>query len=346
MSVQITDCTIRDGGYLLNKDSSPDFVKAVLKGLAEAGIDFVETGFLQDRVGGESIVYRDLEDAGKYLPEEAAGTNFLGFCDNSRYSVENLGRRSEKTLEWLRISFAKHECAAALRFSAEAKKKGYQIQFNPMDALGYSEEEREQLIYEVNKIKPGVLSIVDTFGAMHLDDLAAIFKQADSLLDKDIKIGLHSHDNLGLSCALVELMAMLAANTERDIVVDGSLYGMGRGAGNAATEAIASFLNKRCGKHYDIPVLLETIETHIKPLRSKAGWGYDLPMFICGAARAHVDNAYFLQNHTDCPIKDMYAVINAMPEAQRTRYGPNYSKSDFTDLQGAYNAYKGTERGQ
>ena len=58
MSVQITDCTIRDGGYLFNKNFAPEFVKGIMKGLAEAGIDYVETGFLQKNVTGESLVYR------------------------------------------------------------------------------------------------------------------------------------------------------------------------------------------------------------------------------------------------------------------------------------------------
>lgn len=342
MSIQITDCTIRDGGYLLNKNSDPDFVKAVMKALAGAGIDFVETGFLQDNAGAESIVYHNLEDAGKYLPAEPGSTNFLGFCDNSRYSVENLSSCGKNSLKWLRISFAKYELNSALWFCSEAKKKGYQVQFNPMDTLGYSEEEREQLIYEVNKMKPDVLSIVDTFGAMHLDDLSAIFSQVDSLLDRDIKIGLHSHDNLGLSCGLAELMVMMAGRVKRDIVIDGSLYGMGRGAGNAATELLADFLNKRCNKHYNISILLETIEKYIKPLRNNIHWGYDLPMFICGTRHSHIDNVYFLQNNTDCTSRDMYTLIGIMPESHRTRYGPNYIKSNFAYLQNIYDVYKET----
>ena len=50
MGVQITDCTIRDGGYLLNKNSKPDFIKGIMKGLVDAGIDYVETGFLQKNI--------------------------------------------------------------------------------------------------------------------------------------------------------------------------------------------------------------------------------------------------------------------------------------------------------
>ena len=70
MSVTITDCTIRDGGYLFNKNSDPEFVKGIMKGLADAGINFVETGFLQTNVTEETLVYKDSVDARRYLPED------------------------------------------------------------------------------------------------------------------------------------------------------------------------------------------------------------------------------------------------------------------------------------
>ena len=79
MSVQITDCTIRDGGYLFNKNSAPEFVKGIMKGLAEAGIDYVETGFLQKNVTGESLVYKDSGDVIKYLPDNRRNTQFWDF---------------------------------------------------------------------------------------------------------------------------------------------------------------------------------------------------------------------------------------------------------------------------
>lgn len=340
MSVQIADCTIRDGGYLLNKNSAPDFVKGILKGLAEAGIDFVETGFLQDEVNGESIVYHNSKDVKKYLPQQSKSTNYLGFCDNSRYSDINLDKCDGESFNWLRISFAKHEIDDSLEFCLAAKKKGYKVQFNPMDSISYTFEEREQLIKKVNNIKPAVFSIVDTFGAMYLDDLSEIFKQVDDLLDKDIKIGLHSHDNLGLSCALAEQMIMQAEESNRDVVVDGSLFGMGRGAGNASTELLADFLNKKYGKNYNIPILLDTIDRYIMPLKKKVHWGYDLPMYICGSGHSHVDNVYFLQNQYNCSASEMYNLISRLTLSQRTRYGTNYSKMDFSDLQKLYEKMK------
>lgn len=340
MSVQITDCTIRDGGYLFGKNSKPEFVRGIMKGLADAGIDFVETGFLQTNVTGETLVYKDSVDARKYLPEDRKTTQFLGFCDNSRYSLDKLDDYDGKSFKWLRISFAQHEIDASLEFCAGAMKKGYLVQFNPMDSISYADEARAALVEKVNKVKPASFSIVDTFGAMDMRDLAHIYKQVDSLLDKEIKIGLHSHDNLGLSCALAERMIELAEESGRDIIVDGSLFGMGRGAGNAKTELLADYINKHCNGRYDLQKLLLTIDTYITPVLGETHWGYDLPMYVCGTKHSHVDNVYHLKKSYDCTTNEMYDLVEALTPQQRTRYGTGYSKTDFSTLDGIYENYK------
>lgn len=340
MSIQITDCTIRDGGYLFNKNSDPQFIKGIMKGLAEAGIDFVETGFLQTNVTGESLVYANSVDACQFLPDDRKKTEFLGFCDNSRYSINELDNYDGKSFKWLRISFAQHEIDAALKFCADAQEKGYFVQCNPMDSISYSDEDRALLVAKVNKVKPASFSIVDTFGAMYMTDLVHIFRQVDSLLDKDIKIGLHSHDNLGLSGALAERMIELAEESGRDIIIDGSLFGMGRGAGNAKTELLADYINKHCNGKYDIQKLLLTIDTYITPVLNDIHWGYDLPMYICGTKHSHVDNVYYLKKQFGCTANEMYDVIESLSPQQRTRYGTGYSKTDFSVIDKAYKEYK------
>lgn len=339
MSIQITDCTIRDGGYLLNKNSDPAFVRGIMKGLAEAGIDFVETGFLQTKVTGETLVYANSVDARKYLPEDRGRTNFLGFCDNSRYSLADLDDYDGKSFKWLRISFAQHEIDDAIKFCDGAQKKGYIVQFNPMDSISYTDEARAELIKKVNEVKPGSFSIVDTFGAMDMLDLVHIFKQVDSLLDKSIKIGLHSHDNLSLSCALAERMIELAEESGRDVAVDGSLFGMGRGAGNAKTEILADYINKHCGGNYDLQKLLLTIDAYITPILSEIHWGYDLPMYVCGTKHSHVDNVYHLSKKYGCTANEMYDIVEKLTPQQRIRYGKGYSKTDFSVLDKAYEDY-------
>lgn len=340
MSVKITDCTIRDGGYLFNKNSNPEFIKGIMKGLSEAGIDFVETGFLQTNVTDDSLVYLNSIEVRKYLPEDRGLTNFLGFCDNSRYSINELDDYDGKSFKWLRISFAQHEIDEALKFCSDAMRKGYIVQFNPMDSISYTDESRAELLYKVNKVKPGSFSIVDTFGAMDMCDLVHIFRQVDSILDKEIMIGLHSHDNLGLSCALAERMIELADECGRDIIVDGSLFGMGRGAGNAKTELLADYINKHCGGNYDIQKLLLTIDTYITPVLDSIKWGYNLPMFVCGTKHSHVDNVYHLIKKFSCTANEIYDVIEKMSPQQRTRYGKGYSKTDFSIVDEIYEEYR------
>ncbi len=340
MSIQISDCTIRDGGYLTNKNFTPKFINGVIEGLVKAGIDYIETGFLQNRTNGEPIVYGNSKDVRQYIPCNKGQTEFVGFCDNSRYSIYNLDDCDGKSFDRLRISFAKHEQKEALKFCKAAKDKGYHVFVQPMDAPGYTTEERREMIKEVNEILPEAFSIVDTFGIMHLDDLHSIFKQVDELLDKKIKIGLHTHNNLNLSCALAEQLIVSAVESERNVVIDGSLLGMGRGAGNACTEVIANYLNTRYGKQYDIPALIDTVEKYIIPLKKTVKWGYDIPMFICGCESSHVDNVYYLEKNTDCTSKEIYEILNMMDVSKRKRYGNNYSKNDFSILQKAYDDYK------
>lgn len=340
MSVQITDCTIRDGGYLFNKNSKPEFIKGIMKGLADAGIDFVETGFLQKEVTGDTLVYGNSVDARRYLPIDRKNTQFLGFCDNSRYSLERLDEYDGKSFKWLRISFAQHEIDEAIAFCRGAMKKGYYVQFNPMDSISYTDAARAALIEKVNEVKPASFSIVDTFGAMDMMDLKHIFCQVDKVLDRGIKIGLHSHDNLGLSCALAERMIELADERGRDIIVDGSLFGMGRGAGNAKTELLADFINKHCDGHYNIQKLLETIDNYITPVLTNVHWGYDLPMYVCGTMHSHVDNVYHLKKKYNCTANDIFNIINRLTPQQRTRYGKGYSKTDFSVLDDVYGNYR------
>ena len=340
MSVKIADCTIRDGGYLLGKNSSSEFIKGIVGGLVESGIDFVETGFLQSNSNGETLVYSNSTDAIKYIPKCCKKSSFIGFCDNSRYSIEKLDSCTGDSFTWIRISFAKHEMHDAIVFCKEIIEKGYSVQFNPMDALSYSVSERNELIEAINSIEPNVVSIVDTFGAMDMIDLREIFRQFDKSLNSSIAIGLHSHDNLGLSCALAEYMIELSCDTDRDVVVDGSLFGMGRGAGNAKTEIIANYINKHVENKYNIEVLIDTIEKYIEPLMTDISWGYNLPMFICGSKHAHVDNVYYLKEHYGCNSTEIYNVINSLSIQQRIRYGINYRKDDFSILDDAYKKYK------
>ena len=74
----------------------------------------------------------------------------------------------------------------------------------------------------------------------------------------EIKVGYHAHNNFQLGFSNAK--TFLAANTERDILADGTLYGMGKSAGNAPLELLMMFMNEKLGRGYDITQALEAID--------------------------------------------------------------------------------------
>lgn len=334
MNILLNDCTLRDGMYLLEKNPPASFVTAVMHALQAAGIELFENGFLQSTSSGESLVYRNASEARRFIDEPQLPRHVTAFCDASRYEPQLLEPHDGQAFDHLKLSFAKHELQVALAQAAAYAARGYRVLFNPMDAPGYSRSERSALLRQVNELRPLVFSIVDTFGTLRLGELQEIFTQVQAELDPDIGVGLHTHNNLQLSCALGQLLIELAGPSGRMLIIDCSLYGMGRGAGNAATEVMAAHVNDLLGRPvYDLGVLLDVITSRILPLRRSISWGYDLPHLICGLLGAHVDNLACLRRHGVQAPRAQLEVLERLPPAGRKRYGPGYSKQDFAQLE-------------
>lgn len=338
MSIKICDCSLRDGGYIGQKNFPVHFIRILLDGLMQAGIDYIETGFLQSVNNNETLVYSNSSEVKKYLPEGFRKTSYVGFCDNSRYSIDLLDRASEDSFTVCKLSFAKYEISEAVSFAKGIKEKGYQLFFQPMDAMGYTEIEWRELLNLVNELNPTAFAIVDTFGVMHLDDLEKIFKLTHSILNVGITISLHTHNNLLIGNALAEMLAILGRDNNRNIILDASLLGMARGAGNACTEVIADFLNKKFDAKYNIEKIIQLIDEYILPLERDSTWGYSLPMFICGTENSHVDNYKYMKERGISNI-DMYNILNSMNREDKIRYRKGYIKDDFSVLDNQINKY-------
>ena len=192
------------------------------------------------------------------------------------------------------------------------------------------------MIEKVNAIKPECISIVDTFGAMYGDDLSRIISLFDHNLDPDIMLGLHSHNNLQLSFALAVQFVNTLAFTKRRIVVDSSLCGMGRGAGNANTELVANFLNDRFSADYDLNIIMDTIDMYMTQFMNKYEWGYSIPYFISGIYCSHVNNiAYLIKNHKT-KARDLKNIIETLDDDTRRIY-------DYDNLEKTYIEYMDKE---
>ena len=320
-SIQLLDCTLRDGGYLVDTMFGETFVKGFTRSMTDAGLNVVEVGFLKDephRTG--STIYNNAAQIRPYLPRQRReGVSYVCLSDFSRYHISNLEPYDGTSIDGVRACFFKKERKDVLDFCREIKRKGYKLYVQPVDILGYSDEELLDLIADVNEIGPYAFSTVDTFGSMYPEDLPRVFRLINEHLAPGVRMGFHSHNNLQMSFALSQEFARLADGV-RDITIDATLCGMGRGAGNTNTELVASYLNSHWGAHYDLDVLLDAVDNYMGSMRSRCTWGYSVPYFLAGIYSAHVHNITYLSDKPSVRAKDMRFVLEQLPADVRKRY--------------------------
>ena len=127
-------------------------------------------------------------------------------------------------------------------------------------------------VTKINEIKPYAFSIVDTYGLLDIKSMTRYFYLIDNNLDKDIKLGYHEHNNFQLGFS--NTMHFLSMETDRELIADSTVYGMGKSAGNCPSELLAMYLNEYYNKNYDLSQLLEIIDTDLMTIYQKKYWGY------------------------------------------------------------------------
>lgn len=319
--IQILDCTLRDGGYLLDAKFGDRIIKGIIKKLAEARVDVIECGYLKDIPHQkDTCIFSDVNEVIPYLPENRGISSYVLFADYSRYKAVNLKPYDGKSIDGLRECFMKHERKDAMRIVKIMKEAGYKVYVQPVDLMYYNDYELLELISWVNEIEPYAFSMVDTFGSMYVDDIQRIFPLVNHNLSPKIKMGFHSHNNLQLSSAIAQEFVRLSSTCARKVVIDGTICGMGRGAGNTCTELIAEFLNKKYAADYDMDVLLDLIDIYMPEIRQKCSWGYSIPFLIAGMYNAHVHNISYLLDKYNLNTKNMRQIIEKVDPITRKKY--------------------------
>lgn len=316
----ILDCTLRDGAYLIEKKFGDNNIHGIIDGLMKARVDCIEIGFFQNEGFGDGkTVFLNSADAKKFVPRNKNGVLFTVLADCSRYSMDNLDECDGTSVDAIRECFFKKEKFEAIENCKKIKNKGYKCFVQPVDILGYSDIELIELLNLVNEIEPYCFSIVDTFGSMYQEDLHRVFEIINHNLISTCKIGFHSHNNMQLSNALSQEFIRMTYG-KREIVVDGTISGMGRGAGNTPTELIAQYMVSQYNYNYDMDALLDIIDDYMDNIRSKCSWGYTTPYFVAGCYSAHVNNISYLTKKNSIRYKDIRYILNKIGQIPRKRY--------------------------
>ena len=101
-----------------------------------------------------------------------------------------------------------------------------------MAITNYSNDELKYLFEYINEHKLDMLYIADSFGSLTQTILKDTFDLFDSQLNEDCTIGFHLHNNMNNAYGNYEFLKNYVNNFTRKIIVDTTMFGMGRGAGN------------------------------------------------------------------------------------------------------------------
>lgn len=329
--LKILDCTLRDGGYINDWNWGYRTARDIIYTLVKANVDIVEVGFLRnvERYNSDVTVCNTIEELNKLLPDECGSTMFSGMAMRSNYDISKLSPYSGKGIEMIRITAHDYDIAEGMDCAREVKEKGYKLSINPINIMGYSDEQLLWIIRQVNEIHPYQFSIVDTFGSMKRRDLDRIVSLVDHNMDHTIRVALHLHENMSLSFSLAQ--KFLDKHLNRAITVDGSLMGMGRIPGNLPIELIADYINEYFDKNYDIDFMLDAIQDHIAPMKGKTEWGYTPAYFLSARFNLHRNYAEHYLNKGDLTNRDINTILARIDKSKKTAFDKTYADSLYEE---------------
>jgi 4-hydroxy 2-oxovalerate aldolase len=303
--ITVVDCTIRDGGLMNNSKFPFDMVQAVYKAICDSGVDIVELGYRNSKEMFSTDEYGpwrfcDDEDLKKIVDGVESGETKLSvMMDAHKSTVNDIKPREGSPVDIIRVATYVKDIDKAIKTANAATDNGYEATINVMaisHAVDWELDEALAQIQEETKVI--AVYIVDSFGALYSEDIDFYYdKYKKYIKNKEIGIHCHNHQQLGF------------ANTIQGIIrganyVDGTLYGIGRAAGNCPLELLMSFLKN---PKFDIRPILDVIGKYVIPLKDEIEWGYNIPYMIAGILNLHPrDSMTLLDLDEDDPRRSDY----------------------------------------
>lgn len=332
--IKLLDCTLRDGGYVNDWDFGHNNLVSVFERVVDANIDVVEIGFLDER--------RSFDINRSIMPDTASVEKIYGGLDRKQAMVvgmidygtcglEHIQPCEDTFLDGIRVIFKKSLREEALAYCSEIKKLGYKVFAQLVSVTSYDEEEMLDLVRLANEVEPYAVSMVDTYGLMHQENIKHIFELLDTHLKPEIGIGYHAHNNFQMGYA--NCIEMLSHKTDREMLVDGSMYGMGKSAGNAPLELLAMHMNECYEKKYQISQLLEAIDSNIMNFYSPATWGYNMFFYIAASNDCHPSYVSDLMDKRTLSVKSINEILGRIQGEKKLLYDKEYIDKLYFDYQ-------------
>jgi len=298
--IKVLDCTVRDGGLINDHYFEDNFVREVYKAISASGVDYMEIGYRcsrkimsPDKFG--KWKFCDEDDIRRAIDGIETDTKLSAMVDVGRVEKDEILPCKDSVLDMLRVATYVKDIDKAIDLANDASSKGYEATINIMAISKALDTELDEALDQIEReTKVKAVYIVDSFGALYCESVTYLVEKYKKFL-KTKEVGIHMHNNQQLAYG----------NTIQGIIdggnyLDGTIYGIGRGAGNCPIELLVGFLKN---PKFDIRPILRVIEEEFLPLRKKIEWGYIIPYVITGQFNEHPRAAMTMRKTED---KDKY----------------------------------------
>ena len=336
-SVKVLDVTLRDGGCVIDFNFGQAYMNQILNGLEESGVDIIELGYIDSKKGtveGRTQFCDEQVIPKHFLKSKKQGTSYVAMFDFGKFDPETLSPYDGNGIDGLRIAFHKKDRLNMVPTAKKVLEKGYKLFIQPMTIMRYDDKELLELLDVVNTELSGATAfyVVDSFGEMRMNDMNRVIHLVDRNLDPKIQMGFHSHNNLQLSYS--NAVTMLQFFTSRDLIIDASILGMGKGAGNLNTELFLEHLNLYYGKKYKIAPLLEVIDKVVNTIRAEFYWGYSIEYYLSSINHCTPSYAgHFYKKHM-LPVEQVAELLGMIAEDKKISFDKEYAEQLYL----SYNA--------
>lgn len=291
--IKVLDCTIRDGGLINNHDFDLRFVREVYKAISTAGVDYMEIGYKNSKKlfsPKEYGLWKFCDDdiISKVIEGVEPRTKISIMVDVGRVELEDVKPKKESPVDMIRTAAYVKDIDKAIFMANHFHEKGYETTINIMAISRDQGLELDEALHQIEEeCKIDVLYIVDSFGALYQEPVERLVKLTKGIL-KTKEVGFHGHNHQQLAFGNTIEAIIHGAN-----YLDGTIYGIGRAAGNCPLELLIGFLKN---PKFDIRPILDLISHEFIPLRNKIEWGYIIPYAIAGMMNEHPKAAMALRN--------------------------------------------------
>lgn len=284
--LKVLDCTIRDGGLMNDHQFSDDFVRAIYEADVEAGVDYMEIGYksskkIFQRAEHGTWKFSDEDDMRRIVGENKTNTKISIMADAERTDYhQDILPKEKSVVDMVRVATYIHQIPTALDMIKDAHDKGYETTINIMAVTTVPDLELDNALEVLAGSEVGTMYVVDSFGNMYSEQIRHLVKKfAHYTKTSGKEVGIHTHNNMQLAYANTIEAIILGAN-----LVDASIGGLGRGAGNCPMELALSFLHN---PKFKLRPIFKCLQETVEPYRDKVRWGFAIPYLITGCLNRH-----------------------------------------------------------